>query len=79
MCSFQINKLAENTKKVFIEEICLTPGGSPINLTLLVVKGKNSGPTLVVSGGVHGDEYEGPLTIMKLYKELSEKRSTVAL
>ena len=73
MGSFQINKLAENTKKVFIEEICQTPGGSPINLTILVVKGKNLGPTLVVSGGVHGDEYEGPLTIMNLYKELSEK------
>ena len=43
-----------NTKEVFYVEICKTPGGSPIILTLLVVKGNKKGPILVVSGGVHG-------------------------
>ena len=65
-----INKIKINTKDVFTQQISKTAGGSPINLTLLVIKGKKKGPVLVVSGGVHGDEYEGPLTIMNLYKEL---------
>ena len=67
---FNVNKLDKNTKDVFKVEICKTAGGSIVNLTLLVVKGEENGPVLVVSGGVHGDEYEGPLTIINLYKEL---------
>ena len=70
MKNINIKKIQKNTKKVFFIEISKTPGGSPINLTLLVVKGNKNGPILVVTGGVHGDEYEGPLTIMKLYKEI---------
>ena len=73
MEKFNIKNIKLNTKKVFYIEICKTPGGSPIILTLLVVKGRKKGPTLVVSGGVHGDEYEGPLTIIKLYQELKIK------
>ena len=70
MEKINIKNIKINTKEVFYVEICKTPGGSPIILTLLVVKGNKKGPILVVSGGVHGDEYEGPLTIIKLYHEL---------
>jgi len=31
---------------------------------------RGTGPTLCVIGGVHGDEYEGPVTIMRLAREL---------
>lgn len=34
-----------------------------------IVKGKNKGKTLVVTTGVHGDEYIGPLAVRKLYEE----------
>ena len=57
MKKINIKNIKINTKEVFYVEICKTPGGSPIILTLLVVKGNKKGPILVVSGGVHGDEY----------------------
>ena len=48
-------------------------GYIPIPIT--VVKG-GSGPTVYLSGGVHGDEYEGPVTLMKLARTI--KASDVA-
>ena len=36
----------------------------------MVVNGIQSGPVFSVSGGVHGDEYEGPLAIMDLFRQL---------
>ena len=30
------------------------------------------GPTVLLTGGVHGDEFEGPLALVKLYRELPE-------
>jgi predicted deacylase len=44
--------------------------GTSIQLPLLAVTGLEPGPTLVVSGGVHGDEYEGPRAIQLLWQQL---------
>jgi len=44
--------------------------GTSIRLPLLVVNGLHKGPTFVVSGGVHGDEYEGPEAIQHLWRQL---------
>ena len=44
--------------------------GSSIQLPLLAVAGLEPGPTLVVSGAVHGDEYEGPRAIQLLWQQL---------
>lgn len=44
--------------------------GSSIPLPLLVVNGLHQGPTFVVSGGVHGDEYEGPEAVQRLWRQL---------
>jgi predicted deacylase len=44
--------------------------GSTVELPLLAVAGVKEGPTLVVSGGVHGDEYEGPRAIQRLWQQL---------
>ena len=44
--------------------------GTSIRLPLLVVNGLQEGCTLVVSGGVHGDEYEGPEAIRRLWRQL---------
>lgn len=38
-------------------------------IPLCVIK-RGKGPTLLLTGGVHGDEYEGPLAIMKLARRL---------
>jgi predicted deacylase len=37
---------------------------------IFVVK-NGDGPTAVLSGGNHGDEYEGPVTLMNLFRELN--------
>ena len=44
--------------------------GTRIRLPLLVANGLHEGPTFVVSGGVHGDEYEGPEAIRRVWAEL---------
>ncbi|BDC49367.1 hypothetical protein F183_A16830 [Bryobacterales bacterium F-183] len=46
--------------------------GASLELPVLTITGirESSGPTLVVSAGVHGDEYEGPRAIYELFREL---------
>jgi len=41
-----------------------------VSVPLLVAKGYKDGPILLVTGGVHGDEYEGPAAIHQLMKKL---------
>ena len=67
---FDPREIERSTKEALYLDVTLTPGGMPIRQTVLVVGGTEPGPVLVVSGGVHGDEFEGPLTITRLFKEL---------
>lgn len=39
-------------------------------LPVLAVRGVHDGPAVVVTGAVHGDEYEGPAAIQRLFHEL---------
>lgn len=39
-------------------------------LPVLAARGARSGPALVMTGGVHGDEYEGPAAIHALFRTL---------
>jgi predicted deacylase len=39
-----------------------------VSVPLLVAKGSTAGPMLLVTGGVHGDEYEGPAAIHRLMR-----------
>lgn len=48
--------------------------GSPISLPVMVVSGAEKGPVLWVCGNVHGDELNGPLAMMELYRELEPAR-----
>lgn len=50
------------------------PAGEETALTVLVVKGAAPGPTLVVLGAVHGDEFEGVLAIQKAYRQLDPQQ-----
>ena len=36
----------------------------------IAVIGNGKGPTVILEGGNHGDEYEGPITICELIREL---------
>lgn len=40
-----------------------------LRMPVIVIK-NGDGPTILCSGGNHGDEYEGPISIMKLAREL---------
>ena len=46
-------------------------GGGQWQLPLLIIQGARPGPTLAVSAGVHGDEYEGIAAIRTLYDGLA--------
>jgi len=67
---FDPRAIPRDTKEALYLEITHTPAGMPIRQAALVIGGHKAGPLLVVSGGVHGDEYEGPLTVMRLFQEL---------
>ena len=47
-----------------------TSSGQEVAQTVLLVGGAQPGPLLVVIAGLHGNEYEGPHTVMQLYEEL---------
>ena len=42
-------------------------------MPIAVIK-NGSGPTLILTGGNHGDEYEGPVTIPELARDLDPAR-----
>ena len=44
-----------------------------VTIPIAVLK-NGGGPTMFLSGGVHGDEYEGPVTLMNLVRELEPER-----
>lgn len=50
--------------------VCVRADGTVVVLRLLVVRGSSPGPTLLLLGAVHGDEYEGPAAIWESYQTL---------
>lgn len=48
--------------------------GSAFRIPVLIVAGAADGPVLLVDGGIHGDEHEGPLAITALARELDPKQ-----
>jgi predicted deacylase len=46
------------------------PDGQPLAIPTLIARGRQPGPTLLASGAVHGDEYEGVIAIQDLFDEL---------
>lgn len=50
-----------------------TSGWGAVEIPIVVVK-NGKGPTVLFTGGVHGDEYEGPIAISKLARSLDPAR-----
>ncbi len=50
-----------------------TSGWGAVEIPVVVLK-NGSGPTLLFTGGVHGNEYEGPIAISKLARQLDPKQ-----
>jgi len=46
---------------------------TPIRIPLFLINGSGPGPRLWIHGSVHGDEYEGPQTIVRLGRQLDPK------
>jgi predicted deacylase len=45
--------------------------GTPLTFPVIEITG-TAGPTLLFTGGIHGDEYEGPLALLDLARRLAE-------
>ena len=68
---FDPTDLSASAKTTMELEVTRLPSGTPILFSTLVARGTEPGKTIVVIGGVHGDEYEGPLAILKTWEALS--------
>ncbi|MCY3756781.1 MAG: M14 family metallopeptidase [Acidobacteria bacterium] len=51
-------------------EMALRFDGETLSMPVLTARGREDGPTLVVTAGVHGDEYEGMEAIYRTYEAL---------
>ena len=59
----------ENNSHLKFVEIAEKPAG-PHKVPLTVVNGAGDGPTLLVNGGIHGSEYNGPAACLQVLKDL---------
>jgi uncharacterized protein len=57
-------------------DLSLEPWVKGVSLPVLLVRGSRPGQTLVVTAGVHGDEYEGVRTILDTYRSLDPQEMT---
>ena len=46
-----------------------TSGWGIVEIPIVVIK-NGSGPTVLLTGGIHGDEYEGPIALSELARTL---------
>lgn len=76
---FDPRQIAPGVKETRYLDIARTPAGQMVRLTALLIGGAHAGPLVAMIGGLHGNEYEGPLAIMRLYAELepAELRGTL--
>ena len=66
-----ISQLPRDSKASAWLEVSPRADGSDWRLPLLYVTGATAGPTLLVLGAVHGDEYEGVETIPEVFRRVA--------
>ena len=76
---FGISKLEKNSKTILRVETSTDENGEPVQQSLLVIRGNKDGPIMLLTGGVHGDEFEGPQTIMNLFHEIEPEKLSGSL
>ena len=69
--TFDPEGLKHGEKGILDFQIAQAPDGTAWGLSLMFVRGIGKGPVLLVNGGTHGDEYEGPVTVQELFVELA--------
>lgn len=60
---------AQDGKRSSWIPIAVGPGKPPIRLPITILR-NGPGPVVLFTGGIHGDEYEGPIALMKLLAAL---------
>jgi predicted deacylase len=66
---FDLARLPRGVKQTGWLDVAPRPEGSTWRLPFLYVTGKAQGPVLVVTAGVHGDEYEGVEAIPGVFRD----------
>ena len=67
---FRLAAIPAGTRQRLHLQVAYNPDGSPLILPALCVRGRAEGPTLIATGAVHGDEFEGPLAVQDVYTAL---------
>lgn len=60
-------------------EVTTRPGGAPVAMPVIIVNGAEPGPVLWIDGAIHGDEPEGPLSILKTVETVQTQNLKGAL
>ncbi len=68
MNSLDVTQIPRGEKQTGWLDVAPRPEGSLWRLPYLFVAGESDGPTLVVTAGVHGDEYEGIEAIPRIHR-----------
>ena len=68
---FKVESLSRGTKTRIDLIVDSLPDGQPLVFSTIIVRGEQPGKTLLTTGGVHGDEYEGPIAIQDVFAELN--------
>ena len=68
--AFDVAALPAGSKQRQHLAITQLPDGAPVSFPALVARGAEPGRTLLATGAVHGDEFEGGIAIQDLFEEL---------
>jgi len=67
---FQVADVAPGTKSRWHLILNTLPSGEPLYCPVVLARGERPGPVCMVTGLVHGDEYEGPVAIQDVFAAL---------
>ena len=67
---FHVTDFAPGTKSRLHIILNTLPSGEPLYCAVTLARGQQPGPVCMVTGLVHGDEYEGPVAIQDVFAEL---------
>lgn len=65
------NKIGKASRQAFRARVGELNDGTSLNVPVIVVCGRSPGPTVLLSGAVHGDEYLGPIAIQRVVASLN--------
>ncbi len=70
---FRVEDIRPGTRTRLELVVDCLPNGQPLVFSTLIVRGNRPGKVFLATGGVHGDEYEGPIAIQDVFEELDPR------